>query len=127
MKMRHWIGIPILSLLLILPFWYGCSIISLPTYHESEYAQLIEIAVVASESSCKPEETAQLAKLSTHIVFYSEYLPNNEHVAQGVVEMDKSIQALKLAAPDSAYCHLKLRAITSMATTLADVAGSKTK
>lgn len=110
----------------IFTFAVGCSIITLPTYHESEYAQLIEIAVVASESSCKPEEMQLLTHLSNRAVFYTAYLPHNGHIAVGVAEMDKTIQALdKTVAPSNAYCHLKLRVITDMATTLAEASAGK--
>jgi hypothetical protein len=106
-------------------FLSGCSIITLPTYNESEYAQLIDIATLASESHCKLEETIQLEKLSNRLVFYSAYLPHNEKIAEGTVEMNKTIHTLQPLAPDSTLCHMKLRIITSMATTLADAAGGK--
>jgi hypothetical protein len=105
----------------------GCSILNLPTYNESEYAQLIDIAVVSSVSNCKTEEVERLLTLSHHVLFYSAYLPHNEHIAKGVAEMDKTVQSLTQAQPESVYCHLKLRAITDMATTLADAAGGKTR
>jgi hypothetical protein len=135
LKLRRWIGVPILCSMLILPFWYGCSIISLPTYSESEYTQLIEISASTAHGSCSPAQTEHLADVSNHLYFYSTYQPHNELMAEGVAAMDKSIQNLNQRThPGSVeppisdtYCQLKLRVINSMATTLAQAAGGKSK
>jgi hypothetical protein len=104
----------------------GCSIITLPTYHEAEYAQLIEIAALSSEGICTPDQVHQLSELSTRAQLYSKYLPNNELMAQGTEQMDKTIQTLKtIEAPTLGYCSMKLRIIKHMATTLAQAVGGK--
>jgi hypothetical protein len=104
----------------------GCSIITPPTYHDSEYSNYIDIAVAASEGICNSDETQKLAALSTRAGLYSKYLPNNELITQGAEQMDKSIQTLRANdAPSKGYCQMKLRVIKQMATTLAEAAGGK--
>lgn len=104
----------------------GCSIITPPTYHETEYANYIEIAIASSEGICNSDETQKLAALSTRAGLYSKYLPNNDLMAQGADLMDKSIQSLRANQdPSKNYCQMKLRIIKQMATTLAEAAGGK--
>jgi len=115
-------------LLCVLLFLSGCAIITPPTYHETEYSNLIEIAAVSSKGVCTPEQTEKLANLSTRAALYSKYLPNNELMEEGTALMDKSIHSLSLTpSPSLVYCSLKLRAIKNMATTLAEAVGGKTK
>lgn len=125
MKTTHWMGVPLLFL--ILPFWYGCSVLNIPTYNQGEYAQYVEIAASAAEGKCEPAENARLSALSARVVVYSTHLPHNDLIADGAGLMHTTILTLKLAPVDSGYCHLKLRTITAMATTLADAAGGKTR
>lgn len=104
----------------------GCSIITPPAYHEVEYGNYIEITIAASEGICNSDETQKLAALSTRAGLYSKYLPNNELMAQGAEQMDKSIQTLRANdAPSKGYCTMKLRMIKQMASTLAEAAGGK--
>ena len=127
MKLHRLIRIPIFSLFLILPLWYGCSVLNIPTYNQAEYAQFVEIAASAAESKCEPAENARLSALSARAVIYSTHLPHNDLIADSAELMHTTILTLKLAPVDSGYCHLKLRTITAMATTLADAAGGKTR
>lgn len=107
-------------------FAAGCSIITPPTYHETEYGNYIEIAITASEGICNSDETQRLAALSLRANLYSKYLPNNDLMAQGADQMDKSIQSLRANQdPSKNYCQMKLRLIKQMATTLAEAAGGK--
>jgi hypothetical protein len=106
----------------------GCSILTPPTYQEFEYANLIEIAAVASEGECSVEQRARLANLSVRSALYSKYLPHNELMAEGTAKLDESAQNLKSSTTFSpAFCQLKLRVIKSMATTLAGAVGGKSK
>lgn len=115
--------IPILAMLMV-----GCSIISPPNYHEAEYANLIEIAAEASQGLCSVEQKERLANLALRSALYSKYLPHNEIMAEGTEKMDETIQNLKsMSAPSPAFCQIKLHIIKTMATTLAEAAGGKTK
>jgi hypothetical protein len=65
--------------------------------------------------------------MSTHLVLYTRYLPNNTKMNIGVIVMDKTIQEL-YALPQpigQIYCTFKLRLIHAMATSLAEASGSK--
>jgi hypothetical protein len=113
-------------LVLIVLLSFGCSIVTPPTYHETEYVNYIEIAIAASEGICNSDETQKLAALSTRAGLYSAYLPNNELMARGAEQLDKTIQTLRgVEAPSMSYCTMKLRIIKGMATTLAEAAGGK--
>lgn len=104
----------------------GCSIITPPTYHEAEYAQLIEIAALSSEGICTPDQVQQLATLTIRAQLYSKYLPHNELMAEGTEQMDKTVQSLRTTeSPTLGYCRMKLRIIKQMATTLAQAVGGK--
>lgn len=119
---------PTMKMLLLcaILFLGGCAIITPPIYHETEYENYIEIAIAASEGICNSDETQKLAALSTRAGLYSKYLPNNELMAQGAEQMDKTIRTLRAAeAPAMSYCTMKLRIIKGMATTLAEAAGGK--
>jgi len=113
-------------LVLIVLLSFGCSIITPPTYHETEYVNYIEVAIAASEGICNSDETQKLATLSLRANLYSKHLPNNDLMTQGADLMDTSIQSLRTNQdPPKNYCQMKLRIIKQMATTLAEAAGGK--
>jgi len=113
----------------------GCSIITPPTYHETEYSQFIDIADLASHGSCDHATTRTLRDLSNRAVLYSTFLPHNELMAEAASLMNKTINSLNQRANspnseqslDDAYCRLKLSIITTMSLSLAEAAGGKTK
>lgn len=112
----------------IVVFVAGCSIITPPTYHETEYSNLIEIAAEASEGVCSDAQKERLAALALRSTLYSKYLPHNELMAEGTEKLNETVEALRSnKAPSPSYCQLKLRLIKTMATTLAGAVGGKSK
>lgn len=105
----------------------GCSILFVPTWQEREYNELIHIAALSLRGTCSPLQNQELLDMSTHLVFYTQYLPNNTKINIGAVNMDKTIQELyAMPQPISqVFCTFKLRIIHAMATTLAEASGSK--
>lgn len=104
----------------------GCAIISPPRYHESEYAYFIEIAALASESTCTIEERHRFTQLANRASLYSANLPNNELMAKGADALWTSVVELEQAKTVTpVFCQLKLRIVKEIATTLATAAGGK--
>jgi cell division protein YceG involved in septum cleavage len=111
----------------------GCSLFFIPVFDSKEYDTLIEIAASSSRGTCTTEETAHLARLTNYLRYYTEYLPHNDRIHLGVMELQHTVDSLhaqtlreSLDLPITpTYCALRLRVIHRMATTLAFAAGSK--
>ena len=116
----------LLPLVLVMLMVAGCSIISPPKYHETEYANYIEIAALASESTCTVEERHRFVQLANRASLYSAHLPNNELVAKSADNLWESLVELEQAkSVTPVFCQLKLSVVKELATTLADAAGGK--
>jgi hypothetical protein len=105
----------------------GCSVVFVPTYHETEFNGLVTIAAHSGRGTCDVEQTTRLLDLSTHLLYYTELLPNNTKLHAGVVELNESVKELfDHTQPISpVFCSLKLRLINKMALTLGVASGGK--
>jgi hypothetical protein len=105
----------------------GCSVVFVPTYHETEFNDFVTIAAQSARGTCDVEQTTKLLDLSTHLLYYTELLPNNSKLHSGVVELDASVRELfEHSQPVSPmFCSLKLRLINKMALTLGAASGGK--
>lgn len=105
----------------------GCSVIFVPTYHETEFNELVTIAAISSHGNCDIEQTNKLMDLTTHLKYYTELTPNNSNLHSGVVELDATVKELAdQARPFSTvYCMVKLRIINKMALSLGVASGRK--
>ena len=107
----------------------GCSYLAVPQYDATEYQTLIQIAAHSDQGTCTVEQTTHLVTLSTFLKYYTEYLPHNDLMWEGAIELDASIRGLHTAPQPytATYCTLRLRLIHTMATTLAQASGSKVR
>lgn len=107
-------------------FLSGCSVLFVPTWDNTEYNDIINIAAISSGGNCSDERMTRLSGLSTHALLYSEFLPSNENVHEGITEMDKTIQELnRMDNISRVVCDLRLRAIHMMSRSLARTIGGK--
>lgn len=105
----------------------GCSVLMVPHWSATEYNDLVTIAAESSRGTCQPEQVESLSVLSSHLRYYSEFLPNNKLMAEGTAQMDATIQELAIGGRiGSTFCSLKLRSIHTMAKALAEASGGKT-
>jgi hypothetical protein len=102
-------------------------VVFVPTYHETEFNDLVTIAAQSARGTCDVEQTTKLLDLSTHLLYYTELLPNNTKLHSGVVAMNESVKELfDHTQPISPiFCSLKLRLINKMALTLGAASGGK--
>jgi hypothetical protein len=105
----------------------GCSVVFVPTYHETEFNELVTIAAQSSRGTCDVEQTTKLLDLTTHLKYYTELSPHNAKINDGVVELDTVVRELaeKPQPIGQTYCSLKLRIINKMALTLGAASGGK--
>lgn len=118
-------------LIVAMLFLSACAFVAVPHWAEREYQVLTVIATESSRGTCEIGQTETLLRHSTYLVNYTHYLPNNELIYEGAVEMDKTVQDLNLQASRGSispiYCTMKLRVIHTMANTLAKASGGKPK
>lgn len=105
----------------------GCSVAFVPTYHETEFNELVTIAAQSTRGTCDVEQTTKLLDLSTHLLYYTELSPNNTQLHSGAVELDASVRELfdHTQPMSPIFCSLKLRLINKMALTLGAASGGK--
>lgn len=118
-----------LTLMCLVILVVGCSYLAVPKYDATEYQTLIQIAVQSDHGTCTVEQTTALVTLSTFLKYYTEYLPHNDLMWEGAVELDASIRGLHTTPQPYTprYCELRLKLIHTMATTLAQASGSKVR
>lgn len=118
-----------LILLAVVVLLAGCSVVFVPTYHETEFNELVTIAALSARGSCDAEQNELMLGVATHLLFYAELTPNNTTIYDGVKVMGAAIEELS-AKPQpipQAYCSLKLRIINMMARSLGAASGGKPK
>ena len=120
-----------LSLFLAALLLSGCAVINVPTWNETEYSDIVSIAVLTSKGTCEIEQTEQIHAVSTHLRYYTWNLPHNELIFTGAHNLNLAAETLNHEAHDGpvsrTYCAIKLKAINNMAYALAKASGQKPK
>jgi hypothetical protein len=120
----------LLLLLILMTMTVGCSLLFIPTFDGVEYQDAVQLTVESSQGGCTVEHTQKMTALSTHLVYYSAYLPHNTLIHEGARDMHQAIQSLHLKVESGVpvggtYCTLTLRTIHQMAKTLTERIGHK--